>query len=241
MKVVGIDASPHSTGLVKFTLDEDLNILEIERLGFFGYKEPKKTKNWSIPTFKNIVSYDEEKYDFYNRTIMMMEHIWPFIEYCEYVTVEDYGFNATGNLTMLSEHCSQIKFQALRNGSKLRLIEPLTLKMFATNSGKAQKPEMFDAFVSDSNSHLLDLSDLPQIPIHSRGQFAGLRNKNGASPLSDIVDAFFLGILLIEELRIRKGTKKLTDLVPHHAHILSRKTKANPIPIYQKKFEQTII
>lgn len=236
MKVVGIDASPHSTGLVKFTLDEDLNILETERLGFFGYKEPKKTKNWSIPTFKNIVSYDEEKYDFYNRTIMMMEHIWPFIEDCEYVCEEDYSLYGSGLLNQIFDFSSQIKFQALRNGSKLRLIEPLTLKMFATNSGKAQKPEMFDAFVSDSNSHLLDLSDLPQIPIHSRGQFAGLRNKNGSSPLSDIVDAFFLGILLVEELRIRKGTKQLSDLVPHRSHILSRKTKANPIPIYKKDF-----
>lgn len=240
MKVVGIDASPHSTGLVKFTLDEDLNILEIERLGFFGYKEPKKTKNWSIPTFKNIVSYDEEKYDFYNRTIMMMEHIWPFIEDCEYVCEEDYSLYGSGLLNQIFDFSSQIKFQALRNGSKLRLIEPLTLKMFAANSGKAQKPEMFDAFVSDSNSHMLDLSDLPQIPIHSRGQFAGLRNKNGSSPLSDIVDAFFLGILLVEELRIRKGTKQLSDLVPHRSHILSRKTKANPTPIYKKDFIEKI-
>lgn len=236
MKIIGIDASPHSTGLVKFTLDEDLNILEIERLGFFGYTEPKKKKNWTVPSFQNIISYDEEKYDFYNRTIMMMEHIWPFIEDCEYVCQEAYSLFSSGLLDQIFDFSSQIKFQALRNGSKLRLIEPLTLKMFATNSGKAQKPEMYDAFVSDPNSHLLDLSDLPQIPVHQKGQFAGLRNKNGVSPLSDAVDAFFLGILLIEELRIRKGTKQLKDLVPHHSHILSRKTKANPTPIYQKDF-----
>jgi hypothetical protein len=236
MKICGIDASPHSTGLVKFTLDSDLNILEIERLGFFGYTEPKKKKDWVIPSFKNIISYDEAKYDFYNRTIMMMEHIWPFIADCEYVCQENYGMAGQGLVFQIADFSSQIKFQALRNSSKLRLIEPLTLKMFATNSGKAQKPEMFDAFVSDSNSHLLVLSDLPQIKVHQKGQFAGLRNKDGISPLSDIVDSFWLGILLIEELQIRKGTKQLSDLVPHHAHILSRKTKANPIPIYQKAF-----
>jgi hypothetical protein len=221
---------------VKFTLDENLNILEIERLGFFGYTTPKNTKNWTVPSFKNIVSYDEDKYDFFNRTIMMMEHIWPFIEDCEYAAFEDYSLFGSGLTFQLAEFCSQIKFEAIRNGSNVRLIEPLTLKMFATNSGKAQKPEMFDAFVSDSNSHMLDLSDLPQIKVHGKGQFAGLRNKDGISPLSDCVDAFWLGILLVEELRIRKGTKQLSDLVPHHSHILSRKTKANPTPIYKKDF-----
>lgn len=236
MKIVGVDASPHSTGLVKFTLDSSLNILEIERFGFFEYTVPKKKKDWEVPTFKNIVSYDSEKYDFYNRTIMMMEHIWPFIADCEYVCEEAYSLYGSGLLDQIFDFSSQIKFQAIRNGSKLRLIEPLTLKMFATNSGKAQKPEMFDAFVSNSNSHMLDLSDLPQIKVHGKGQFAGLRNKDGISPLSDIIDAFWLGMLLIEELRIRKGTKQLSDLAPHHSHILSRKTKANPTPIYKKDF-----
>lgn len=236
MKIIGIDASPHSTGLVKFTLDDVLNIVEIERLGFYGYTVPKNTKNWTIPLFNNIVSYDEDSFDFYNKTIMMMEHIWPFIKDCEYVVFEDYSIHGSGLTFMLAEFCSQIKFQAIKNGSKVRLIEPLTLKMFATNSGRSHKPKMYDAFVSDSNSHMLDVSDLPQIKVHKKGQFAGLRNKDGISPLSDIIDAFWLGILLIEELRIRKGTKQLSDLVPHHSHILSRKTKANPVPIYKKDF-----
>lgn len=236
MKIVGIDASPHSTGLVKFTLDENLNILEIERLGFFGYTIPKKKKDWEVPSFKNIISYDEEAFDFFNRTIMMMNHIWPFISDCEYTSIEDYSLFGSGLTFQLAEFCSQIKFESIRNGTNVRLIEPLTLKMFATNSGKAQKPEMYDAFVSDSNSHLLDLSDLPQIKVHGKGQFAGLRNKDGISPLSDIIDSFWLGILLIEELRIRKGVNQLSDLPPHHSHILSRKTKANPIPIYKKDF-----
>jgi len=235
MKIAGIDASPHSTGIVKFTLDDNLEILEMERLGFFGYTKPKKKKDWTVPSFKNIISYDEEAFDFFNRTIMMMEHIWPFISDCEYVAVEDYGYGS-GLMYQLCEFASQIKFQAIKNGTNVRLIEPLTLKMFATNSGKAHKPEMYDAFVSDSNSHLLDLSDLPPIPVHKKGQFSGIRNINGITPLSDIVDSFWLGILLIEELQIRKETKQLSDLVPHHSHILSRKTKANPIPIYKKDF-----
>ncbi len=234
MKIVGIDASPHSTGLVKMELDNNLEVVEITKLGFYGYTEPVKTKNWTIPTFENIISYDENKYDFYNRTIMMMEHIWSFIEDCEYAAIEGYGFGGNGNLTMISEHCSQIIFQLIRNGTKVRLIEPLTLKMFATNSGKAHKPEMFDAFVNEATS--LDLSYLPQIQVHKKGKNAGNRNINGISPLSDIIDSFWLCELLKEELQIRKGTKQLSDLVPHHTHILSRKTKANKIPIYQKDF-----
>ena len=234
MKIVGIDASPHSTGLVKMELDDNLEVVEITKLGFYGYTEPVKTKNWTIPTFENIISYDEDKYDFFNRTIMMMEHICQFINDCEYAAFEDYSLFGSGLTFQLAEFCSQIKFEAIRNGTKVRLIEPLTLKMFATNSGKAHKPEMFDAFVNEATS--LDLSYLPQIQVHKKGKNAGNRNVNGISPLSDIIDAFWLCELLKEELQIRKGTKQLSDLVPHHTHILSRKTKANKIPIYQKDF-----
>jgi hypothetical protein len=151
--------------------------------------------------------------------------------------MESYAYAASGNITEIAEITSQIKFQLIRQGTKLRLIEPMTLKMYATDDGHSHKPEMFDAFINHDGKKC-DISDLPEIPTHKKGKFVGLRDKDGISPLSDIVDSFWLCELLHEELQIRKGIKTLSDLIPNHKHILSRKTPANKIPIYQKDFIQ---
>lgn len=234
MNIIGLDISPTSSGLVKFILDEEMNILEIKKLGFYAYEIPKK-KKFEIPNFKDIISYNKNDYDFFNRTIMMTEHIFEFIKDVDYACMESYAYGAKGNITEIAEFTSQIKFQLLRQGTKLRLIEPLTLKMYATDNGKSQKPEMYDAFI-ELNEPKCYIDDLPKIKVHTKGKNKGKREKSGQSPLSDTVDAFWLVHVLYNELRIKKGIKSLSDLTPNQCHILSRKTKLNQIPIYEKEF-----
>lgn len=236
MNIIGLDISPTSSGLVKFILDEEMNMLEIKKLGFYAYEIPKK-KKFEIPNFKDIISYNKNDYDFFNRTIMMTEHIFEFIKDVDYAAIEDYSYGSTNSshFSDIAEFCSQIKFQLLRQGTKLRLIEPLTLKMYATDNGKSQKPEMYDAFI-ELNEPKCYIDDLPKIKVHTKGKNKGKREKSGQSPLSDIVDAFWLAHVLYNELRIKKGIKSLSDLTPNQCHILSRKTKLNQIPIYEKEF-----
>jgi len=237
MNIVGIDASPHSTGLVKFILNDNLEILELKKLGFLSIKETKRKRE--EPNYKDIINYPESL-DFFNRTIFMHQYIFPFISGCEYAIVEDYSIFGAGMVFQLAEFCSTLKFFLLNQGTKIRLIPPLSLKMYATNDGRSGKPEMFDSFLKDPILKELDLSYLPQIKVHKSGKFVGLRDKNGSSPLSDVVDAAWLVRLLHEELQIRKGKKSFSDLLPKHSEVLSKKTKANPIPIFQKPFTQKI-
>lgn len=51
-----------------------MKILDIQKLGFCAYTVPKK-KEFKVPEYKDIISYEKEKYDFFNRTIMMDEYI----------------------------------------------------------------------------------------------------------------------------------------------------------------------
>jgi hypothetical protein len=235
MKILGIDSSPTSTGLVKFTLDEALEIINIEKLGFCSYEIPKK-KSFDAPTYKDIVCYDKDRYDFFNRTLMISEHIFQFVSGCDYAIIEDYAFSGSGDMTQISEFCSVIKFFLLNQCTKIRLVSPLQNKQFATGSGVADKGDMYDAILSSEHLAKLDIEYLPKIPVHVRGKNVGLRNASGISPLSDIIDAFWLVKLLHEELQIRKGTKTLSDLIPKHAHVLSHTTKNNKLPLYKKEF-----
>lgn len=241
MIIAGLDLSPTSSGLVKFFLNDSLEIVDVKKLGFVGYTVPKK-KAPKIPNYKDIVAYDEEKYDFYNRTLMMTEHIFEFIKDVDYAAIEgySYGSTASGHFTDISEFCSQIKFQLLRQGTKVRLVSPTQIKQFATGKGTSEKPAMYDAFISKGFSEKLDIKDLPEIPVHKRGKNVGLRDKSGISPLSDIIDSYHICDLLYTELLIRKGTKQLDDLAPIEKHVMTHTTKTNKIPLIKQEFLEKI-
>lgn len=237
MNILGADLSPTSSGLVKFILDENLEIVDIKKLGFCAYEVPKK-KAFTVPNYKDIISYDKSKYDFYNRTIMMTEHIFQFIKDVDYAIIEDYSFGSTssGNFTDISEMCSQVKFQLLRQGTKIRLVSPLQVKQFA-GSGNNQKPEMEESFLK-LDCQKIDVSELPEIPIYSRGKFVGLKHPNGISPRSDLIDSFFMVMILHKELLVRNQKVSLEGLDKNHSHVLTHTTKNNKIPLIRRDFIQ---
>lgn len=235
MDVLGLDCSPTSTGLVKFSLDENLEITKISKLGFYEYDIPKK-KNFEPPQFQDIISYPST-FDFYNRSMMMMEHITPFISGCEYAAIEGLAYNAKGDLISIAEFTSQIKFTLLKQGSNIRMISPYQNKQFATGFAKdINKPEMFDAFIKEPIFNSLDIFLLPEIPTHKKGKNAGKRDTKGISPTSDIVDAAWLGYTLVTELRVRNNIIPIDNLPPNQAHVLSHTTKKNSLPLFKREF-----
>jgi len=231
MQIVGVDSSSKSPGFFKFHLDNNLNITKKEYLGFYSYKVPKK-KGFIPPTFKNIISYPDNL-DFYNRVFLFKPYIEEFLKDVDYISFEDYAFSGNGNITELAEICSVIKFIALSNGSKLRLISPLQNKQLAGNT-KAKKPDMFDAYMKEIN--IEDLSHLPQIKVRQKGKFKGLRDENGIAPLSDIIDAYFLCKTLYLELLVRQDINNLEKIKEIEKHVLTHTTPKNKVPLYKKDF-----
>jgi len=236
MVIAGLDLSPTSSGLVKFILDENFEVIDVQRLGFLGYTVLKR-KSFVAPSYPGIVSYDEDKYDFYNRSMLMQDHIFEFLKDCDYVCQENFAFSANGNLTELGEFSGPIKFFLLRNGCKIRLLSPTQNKQIATGSGAhwIHKPEMEDAFNALDFKKVF-VEDLPKIPVHKKGKNVGLRDKDGISSRSDLVDAFFLVYGLYNELLIRNGIKKLEELPEAVQKVLTHTTPSNKIPLIKQDF-----
>lgn len=232
MQIVGVDSSSKSPGFFKFHLDENLNITKKEYLGFYCYSVPKRNKNFIVPKFENIISYNEDL-DFYNRVFLFKQYIKDFLKDVDYISFEDYAFGAKGNLTELAEICSMIKLLALENGTKLRLISPLQNKQFAGNH-KAKKPDMFDFYMKEN--YKIDLSHLPQIKVRQKGKSKGLRDENGIAPLSDIIDAYFLCKTLYLELLVRHDINNLENIKEIEKHVLTHTTPKNKVPLYKKDF-----
>lgn len=237
MQIVGVDSSSKSPGFFKFHLDENLNITKKEYLGFYCYSVPKRNKNFVIPKFENIISYNEDL-DFYNRVFLFKQYIKDFLKDVSYVSFEDYAYGANGNLTELAEICSMIKILALENGAKLRLISPIQNKQFAGNY-KAKKPDMFDFYMKEDDK--IDLSHLPQIKVRAKGKNIGERDENGIAPLSDIVDAYYLCKLLHFELKAKRDETFLDSISSFEKHVLVHTTPTNKIPLYKREFIKVTI
>lgn len=235
MIILGADLSPTSSGLVKFILDENLEIIDIKKLGFCAYEVPKK-KTFAVPNYEDIISYDKSKYDFFNRTIMMTDYIFEFIKDVDYAAIEDYSFSSWGDLTQISEFCSQVKFQLIRQGTNVRLYAPTQIKQFA-GKGNFQKPDMEDSFLK-LECDKIDIKELPEIPIYSRGKFVGLKHPQGISPRSDLIDSFFMVKLLHTELLVRNQKVSLESLDKNHSHVLTHTTENNKIPLIRRDFIQ---
>lgn len=233
MNILGADLSPTSSGLVKFILDENLEIVDIKKLGFCAYEVPKK-KAFTVPNYKDIISYDKSKYDFYNRTIMMTEHIFQFIKDVDYAAIEDYSFSSGGDLTQISEFCSQVKFQLIRQGTLVRLYAPTQIKQFA-GKGNFQKPDMEESFLK-LECDKIDIKELPEIPIYSRGKFVGLKHPQGISPRSDLVDSFFICKLLHTEILVRSRKLDIKSINNNEQIVLTNTTKNNKIPLTKRDF-----
>lgn len=193
MIICGIDASTNSTGVVKLTLDDNLNIIEKDYLGFVQvekYKTEKVKFHHKENAFKNL----PEKWEF------MVSNIISFISAADYIAQEGYSFSSKGSAVFeIAEMAGILKQKIWDFGIKHRLYEPTTIKMFATDDGRANKINMYEKYMD-----LKDGFDLSKFPVPVK--------KDGVSPTSDIVDAHWIAFLLLLELKIREGIVKVQDL-----------------------------
>jgi len=221
MVIVGIDPSMNSSGLVKFVLDDDLNIVDNDYMGFCSVKR-------NADDIK-VHYYNKKEYgNRYDLTLWMSEKIFSFVEGADYVSMEDYAYGANGIVFDIGEFVGYLKMGIYKMGIPLRLYDPLSNKKFATGHGDADKISMYDAFEKRKTQSKRDTLDLNHLPEPNKS--------SGVSPTSDIVDAYFLCSLLRKELMLRKGIITLKDLPENEIAIFNRVTKNRPVNILDTEF-----
>lgn len=220
MIICGIDVSPTSTGITKFQVDDNLNVID---KSFLGFSELKKKNSLINP---NITLYPKFE-DYIERELWMVPKIFDFISSSDYVAIESYAYGGNGNITMIAEFTGLLKSKIYDAGIKMRFYDPQTIKFFATDSGKAQKPAMYNSFIELHDEDKIDLTELPTVTE---------KKTNGVSPTSDLIDSWFIAKILLTELRLRKGLVSLSDLPEQTIKIFNRVTKANPTNILATEF-----
>jgi len=213
MIIAGIDPSINGSGIFRMELDD--NTLDVVDQHYLSFTQVKKNETPDVIYYK--------KKDFKNpieQNIWMHGYIENFVDSCDYIAIEDYAYNAVGNVFQIGEFVGTLKESLYLKGTiAMRLYEPTVVKMYATGKGNSDKISMCDEYDKLSDGQL-DLSVLPQYK----------------SPKEDIVDAYYICKLLRLELQLRKGIVLPKDLKEHEIKIFNRCTKANPINILGRGF-----
>ena len=98
------------------------------------------------------------------------------------VFIEDYSMGSKGKVYHIAENTGLMKYKLWRRGHDITPIAPTVIKKFATGKGNAKKPDMYNAFVQQTSVELKVLS------------------KPDSSPCSDIVDAYWIAQLGLNQI-----------------------------------------
>jgi len=202
--IAGIDNSINSPGVIKFYCDEFYNVEKIDYLGFTDKKKYKNIKNilWlSKKEFNNNLEQNE-----YSR-----RHIIEFLNDVSHVGIEDYAHGMVGRVTDLAECCGCLKYELFKQKIKIRVYNVFSIKKFALGKAKPDKELVIQQFIKDGFFDRI-FEGISEVDL-----------KN--SPFNDIIDAFYITRLLKEELRIKEGIIKVTDLPKEKREVFISKNK----------------
>lgn len=103
----------------------------------------------------------------------------------DHVGIEDYSMGSRGKVFHIAENTAILKYLLTKKGVPYRTYPPTVIKKFAIK-GNADKSLMYAAYIKDTGSDL-----------RTRLSYTG---KKVGSPISDIVDSYFIAKYLYRDL-----------------------------------------
>lgn len=211
MKIAGQDLSISSSGIVVEELDDNYDVIKVDRYGFTTKKSLEQ---------ENIILYKTKDFTSdYARYNWMKNIILNWTKDCLYLATEDYAYGksaAMGQIFSLAEFEGNIKLAEIDRGQKMRLYSVNSNKKFFTGYGLSDKIGMYQAF----NNYTGVKPDISTLPIVDSGK--------GVSPTSDIIDAFALCECLRMELKLRAGLIQLHKLPKHQIEVYNVISREHP-------------
>ena len=208
--IVGVDYSKNSPAAVKLIMNENFEIVEHR---FIGFSTTKKGVTDNIHhLIKKSFLDDIAQYLWVND--ILQDFILDDDVGVDYVAFEGYAFGAKHRGFEIAEATGDMKRRVYEQGAWMRIYDPMSIKMFATGSGSAKKPDMAAAFEKVDSSERPQLSEVNE----------------------DIIDAYWVTKLLQIELKLRSGQVHTKNLPEHQVRVFNRVTKTNPENILVRPF-----
>lgn len=219
MKIAGQDLSISSSGIVVEELDDNLDVIKVDRYGFTTKKSLEQ---------ENIIFYKTKDFKSdYARYNWMKNIILGWTKDAKYISVEDYAYGksaAMGQIFSLAEFEGNIKLAEVARGQQLRLYSVNSNKKFFSGYGLSDKIGMYQAF----NNYTGVKPDISTLPIVDSGK--------GVGPTSDICDSYALCEFLRCELKLRAGLIQLHQLPKHQIECFNVITREHPTGLLTAPF-----
>ena len=142
----------------------------------------------------------------------------------DYVGIEDYALGISHGSHYMGEIGGTVRLLCWENKIKMRLHDPISVKMFATHNGGAKK-DMMEKAVLDRWG--IDFSDFNPI---ARGA------KQDRTASEDLCDAFVIAKMVWTELQLRQGEIRLTELHEKEIQVFNRVTKSYPVSLLSREW-----
>lgn len=213
--------------IFSFVLGVDLSLAHagfayLDDLGKLEYWLAVTNKVSEAKASKQIIHFPAIKMD--DRTAASLGRLGRWEDFfvmqlsmAKYVAIEDYALRAASNSSyQIGELGGLARLHFLGRGVKLRLHDPLTVKMFVVHDGAA-KPE-------DTLSATYE-------------RWPETKEAWGHLPVSvalDLAPAFGLAKMAWTEVQLRSGKLLLSDLHEKEIQVFNRATKANPTSILSR-------
>jgi len=131
---------------------------------------PHRPYNSEPERYNNIANWAIDIIKLYGDAKTGINRIKPTIQ------IEDYSFGSTGRVFHIAENLGLLKYKLkIECGWEYTLLAPSVIKKFATDKGNANKEIMLSAFQEDTGVNLGELFE-----------------SSAKSPISDVVDAYFI-------------------------------------------------
>lgn len=159
------------------------------RNSYFHYLTDRKS---ALGKFKdyNIFGDEHDEYltdqeRFENIASWVINIVAPLDKATTHIMIEDYSFGSKGRVFHIAENCGIMKYLLYKNGYKFHTVAPTVIKKFATGKGNATKDSMYEAYLKETGLDLIKILT-PNCKL--------------GSPITDIVDAWYLAKYMIDGL-----------------------------------------
>lgn len=170
----------------------------------------------------------------YLHGLMNFEHRVSRLIPPSYYSIEGYSYGSAGSSTsicQIAELTGYIKHMIYEGGGRIRIHDPLSVKLFATNKGHCTKKDIVErARLAFSIPEGL----VKRKMVKKKGEKEKVEEYDG--PATDIADAYFLAQMTFRELQIRNGKLLLDQLTEGERRIFLRVTKMYPVNVLDRPF-----
>ena len=179
-----------------------------------NYLAASKIKDMQLRDFERLVFWSEF-------IEIVMEALEP-----EYVGIEDFAYRAPQSAHQIGEISGIVRLSAYSKGLKLRLHDPMTLKMFACH----------EANLDAKTTRVMIEERWPE----AKAAFSRYVSGKDERTLEDLCDAYALAKLVDLEIQLRAGTVRLDSLHEKEVQVFNRCTKRYPESLLAREWIQKI-